>query len=123
MSRIFTLFTHCYGVCAFQNQVHRRAAEIAERGFLLIQSGLRRAVAASAAQAGDRDWIKNSLPVGRPAGRRSKPLDGRGTYYEACIEKMETFLFGSISRQTKNAFSASSAPGLLLSSLFLKIFS
>jgi len=44
-----------------------------------------------------------------PSGRRSKPLDGYGTYYEARIERTETFLFGGISRQTKNAFSASSA--------------
>ena len=91
---------------AFQNQAHRRAAEIAERGFILIQSGLRRAVAASAAQAGDGDWIKNSIL----SGRRPKPLDGYGTYDEVCIERTETFLFGGISRQTKNAFSASSAP-------------
>jgi hypothetical protein len=97
-------------MCAFQNQAHRRDAEVAERGFLLIQSGLRRAVAASAAQAGDDDWIKNSLPVGRPSVRRPKPLDGYGTYDGACIERTETLLFGGISRQTKNAFSASSAP-------------
>jgi len=30
--------------------------------FLLIQSGLRRAVAASAAQVGDVDWIKKLWP-------------------------------------------------------------
>ena len=80
-------------MCAFQNQAHRRAAEVAERGFLLIQSG-------------DGDWIKNSIP----SGRGSKPLDGYGTYDEACIERTEPFLFGGISRQTKNSFSASSAP-------------
>jgi len=97
-------------MCAFQNQAHPRDAAVAERGFLLIQSGLRRAVAASAAQAGDDDWIKNSLPVGRPSVRRPKPLDGYGTYDGACIERTETLLFGGISRQTKNAFSASSAP-------------
>ena len=56
-------------------------------------------------RAGDGDWIKNSIP----SGRRPKPLDGYGTYDEACIERTETFLFGGISRQTKNAFSASSA--------------
>jgi hypothetical protein len=31
----------------------------------MIQSGLRRAVAASAAQAGDGDWIINSIPTYR----------------------------------------------------------
>ena len=75
----------------------------------MIQSGLRRAVAASAAQAGDGDWIKNSIP----SGRRPKPLDGYGTDYEACIERTETFLFGGISRQTKKTFSASSAVKIL----------
>jgi len=65
---------HCGGLKAI-----RLTAEVAERGFLLIQSGLRRAAAASAAQAGDGDWIKNSLPAGRPSGRRSKPLAGYGT--------------------------------------------
>ena len=74
----------------------------------MIQSGLRCAVAASAAQAGDGDWIKTSIP----SGRRLKPPDGYGTYDEACIERTETFLFGGISRQSKNAFSASSAPAV-----------
>jgi len=37
----------------------------------MIQSGLRRAVAASAAQAGEGDWIINSLPEGRPSGTDS----------------------------------------------------
>jgi hypothetical protein len=76
----------------------------------MIPSGLRLAAAASAAQAGEGDWIKNSLPAGRPSGRRPKPLDGYGTYDEACIERTETLLFGGISRQTKDAFFASSAP-------------
>ena len=76
----------------------------------MIPSGLRLAAAASAAQAGEGDWIKNSLPAGRPSGRRPKPLDGYGTYDEACIESTETLLFGGISRQTKDAFFASSAP-------------
>ena len=35
---------------------------------LMIQSGLRRAVAASAAQAGDDDWIISSIPGYRQAG-------------------------------------------------------
>jgi hypothetical protein len=81
------------GMYAFQNQAHRRAAEVAERGFLLIQSG-------------GGDWIKNPIF----SGRRPKPLDGYGTYDEACIERTETLLFGGISRQTKDAFFASSAP-------------
>ena len=42
----------------FQNQVHHGGR------FLMIQPGLRRAVAASAAQAGDDDWIINSIPLG-----------------------------------------------------------
>ncbi len=41
------------GISAFQNQAHRRAAEVAEGDSLLIQSGLRCAVAALSAQAGD----------------------------------------------------------------------
>jgi hypothetical protein len=53
---------------------------------------------------------RTCLPAGRPSGRRLKPPDGYGTYDEACIERTETFLFGGISRQTKNAFSASSLP-------------
>ena len=36
----------------------------------MIQSGLRRAVAASAAQAGDGDWIINLIPAYRQAGLR-----------------------------------------------------
>jgi len=83
-------------MCAFQNQAHRRAAEIAERSSPLIQSRLW------------RDWIKNSIP----SGRKPKPPGGCGTYDEACIEKTGTLLFGGISRQTKNAFSASSAPAV-----------
>ena len=42
----------------FQNQIHHGDK------CLMIQSGLRRAVAASAAQAGDGDWIINSIPLG-----------------------------------------------------------
>jgi len=38
--------------------------------FLMIQSGLRRAVAASAAQAGGGDWIINTIPAYRQAGLR-----------------------------------------------------
>jgi len=61
-----------------------------------------------------RTCLPASVPTaggaGRPSGRRPKPLDGYGAYYEACIERTETFLFGGISRQTKKAFSASSAP-------------
>ncbi len=40
----------------------------------MIQSGLRSAVAASAAQAGDGDWIIDSLPAGRPSGTESGVL-------------------------------------------------
>ena len=54
-------------VSAFQNRVHHGDREH-RGGLLLIQSGFRRAVAASAAQAGDGDWIINSLPAGRPSG-------------------------------------------------------
>jgi len=79
-------------MCTFQNQAHRRAAEVAEKSYLLIQSG-------------DGDWIKNSIP----SGTRPMPLDGYGAYCKACIERKETFLFGGISRQTKDAFSASLA--------------
>jgi hypothetical protein len=40
----------------------------------MIQSGLRRAVAASAAQVGDGDWIITSLPAGRRSGIESQML-------------------------------------------------
>jgi hypothetical protein len=95
------------GICAIQNQVHRRAAEVAERGFLLIQSGLRLAVAASAAQAGDGDWNKNSIPAYRQAGLREEdrsllmamavimrlPLKGRKPFcLEASPAKQKCFL-------------------------------
>jgi len=48
-------------------------------------------------QSGDDDWIINSIP----SGRRSNPLDGYGTYYEARIERTETFLFGGLSPPNK----------------------
>jgi len=50
----------------FTTETHLPAGRQGEHGgnCLMIQSGLRRAVAASAAQAGDGDWIINSLRAG-----------------------------------------------------------
>ena len=96
----------------FQNQVHRGGHGVV---FAMILSGLRRAIAASAAQAGDGDWIRNSLP----SELRSSLFIGYGRYDELSMRTTGTFLFGGISsennsepsvRQTKTFSSASSLP-------------
>ena len=69
----------------FQNQVHRRGAEIAEKHFFLIQSRL------------GRDWIRNLIP----SGLRSESLDGYGIGQEPCPERTQAFLFGGISPPNK----------------------
>jgi hypothetical protein len=46
--------------------------------FPMIQSGLRLAVAASAAQAGDGDWIITSLPSGH-CGENFNRMLGKGS--------------------------------------------
>jgi hypothetical protein len=61
----------------------------------LIQSDLRRAVAASAAR---KAVIDQKLPS--PSGRRPNS-DGYGTYDEASIERTKFFVW-RYSRQTKN---------------------
>jgi hypothetical protein len=60
-------------------------------------------------QSGDDDWIINSIP----SGRRSNPLDGYGTYYEARIERTETFLFGGLSPPNKKITSLRLRTGAL----------
>ncbi len=76
----------------FQNQVHRRDAEVAEGLFFLIQSG-------------DGDWTGNSFP----AELRIMPFSGYHSYCETSIWKTETFCLAGSLRQTKTSFSASSA--------------
>ena len=76
----------------------------------MIQSGLRRAVAASAAQAGEDDWITNSHPSGIGPDSVSRPSN-----YETLIFAYERELFicpGKLSGQIRNHFSACSASGV-----------
>ena len=76
----------------FTTETHLPAGRQGEHGgnCLMIQSGLRHAVAASAAQAGDGDWIRNSFP----SGLRSIFFNGYVSYYELGIRTRGTFLFG-----------------------------
>ena len=82
----------------------------------MIQSDLRRAVAALAAQAGDGDWIINSIP----SGIESQMLQDALIQDRICILKGQKafYLAGTSSvqytesstRQIKNIFSVSSVP-------------
>ena len=100
-------------MCAFQNQAHRRAAEVAERSILLIQSRHKRRSC---------DWIENAIPAYRQAGLREEdrgllkvvePITKvalRGGYLGLTnlLGIISAFLvWRPTSRQTKNAFSAS----------------
>ena len=66
----------------------------------MIQSGLRRAVAASSAQAGDGDRIINSIPAYRQAGLREMNQEScsQPWYIEIVfIGRTESFLLGRYS--------------------------
>jgi len=73
----------------------------------MIKSGLRRAVAASAAQPGDGDWIINPIPSGTESETLLVALVHRNRAY---WKGRTLFVWRVPRRQTKNPFSVSPVP-------------
>jgi len=69
----------------------------------MIESGLRRAVAASSAQAGDGDWIRNSFP----SILKSVLFGSSSSHQQLCPRKCRSLLFGGIPSVLLRALSLS----------------